>query len=164
MLHFFFALTSEPNSDSDPAVWILNPYELNKATIGINSLFCPSILASREINKEINLDKYLPINLKPGNIEKTLPEKPVAINTSQHIRRVSAQKGCFTLHGFSNNSIDSYLEGTEHCRLVNVRLNSQGERMKMLKSLANLGVDEEFIYQDLDSLCAKIKREFRVPL
>lgn len=164
LVALFFALTSEPDSDSDRAIWVLNPYELNKATIGFNSLFCPSILANREISKDINLDKYLPINLKPGNIDRLIPEKPIAINASQHIRRVSAQKGCFTLHGFSNNSIDSYLEGTEHCRLVTVKISSQSERMKMINSLASLGIDEEFIYQDLDSLCAKIKRQWHIPL
>ncbi len=34
----------------------------------------------------------------------------------------------------------------------------------MIETLATLGIDEEFIYQDLDSLCKKIKRERNIIL
>lgn len=164
LVALYFALTSEPESTSDRGIWVMNPYELNRKTIGINSLFCPAIISSNQITKDINLDSYLPVNLKPGNLEKVLPEKPVAINATQHLKRVSAQKGCFTVNGYSQNSIDSYLAGTNYCQLVKIKLSSQAERLKMINVLSKFGIDEEFIYQDLDSLCNKIKREFKVPL
>jgi hypothetical protein len=167
LVALFFALTSEPESGSDRAIWIINPFELNRKTVGIKSLFCPAVIANNEINIEenkLNLDNYLPGNIKPKGVERVIPEKPVAINATQHLRRVSAQKGCFTVNGFSKDSIDTYLKDTEHCQKITIKISSNHNRIKMIKTLATLGIDEELIYQDLDSLCSKIKREFDIPL
>lgn len=166
LVALFFALTSEPKSRAYRAVWVLDPYELNRETIDSPMLFCPAILADRELNvegKSMNMDSYLPPNLNPNSSGK-LPEKPMAINATQHLKRVSAQKGCFTVHGQRKDAISTYLKNDEHFHMIKINARNNEDRLKMLNTLASLGIDEEFIYQDLDSLCNKIKRIRKIEL
>lgn len=161
LVALYFALTSEPNHDGERAVWVLNPFELNKHTIGVNYLYCPAVIANKEVNSgdiKFNIDSYLGPNLKPKSIERVLPEKPIAINATQHLKRVSAQKGCFTVHGFSPKGIETYLSDPNDFQMIKILIESQHHRKSMINALAALGIDEEFIFQDLDSLCKKIKR------
>jgi hypothetical protein len=164
LVALYFALTKEPDSTETRAVWVLNPFALNKVSLGTSSLFCPSVIADHEIkvdNKVIDLNIYLSGNIKPKNVDRTLPEKPIAINAAKNLRRVSSQKGCFTVHGHSKESIDSYLSDSDNIQLIEIPVGKK-QRMKMVNILAKLGIDEEFIFQDLDSLCMRIKREYQI--
>ncbi len=160
LVALFFALSSEPNYHGYRAVWVMDPYELNKSTIGLEKLYCPAILEANHIeyNKElIDLRSFLPPNLRPSDIPK-LPDKPIAINSTQNIKRVSSQKGCFTIHGSKNSPINEYIQNDEYFHMIKIDARTKKLRDKMLNSLAALGIDEEFIYQDLDSLVRNIKR------
>jgi hypothetical protein len=160
LVALYFALTSEPKSKTFRAVWVLNPYELNKKTLGEDTLYCPAIIEANEFDvggKLFNLNAYLPPNLAPEGID-VLPDFPMAINATQHIKRVSAQKGCFTVHGENINGIHEYLDDSDYFHMIRIDARSNEIRQKMIKTLACLGIDEEFIYQDLDSLCRRIKR------
>lgn len=164
LIALYFALTSEPSSTAYRAVWVLNPYELNKSSIGTATLYCPAILNNRNIDidgKSTNIDSYLPPNLSPPSCN-TLPDTPLAIHSTQHLKRVSSQKGCFTIHGEKKNSIDTYLTDADDFHMIKVDARTKKSRNKMLDVLASMGVDEEFIFQDLDSLCSKIKREYKI--
>jgi hypothetical protein len=166
LVALFFALISEPKSTTYRAVWVLQPYELNRKTIGNNILYCPSIITDRDLvidGKKTNIDAYLPPNLNP-NIHGELPDKPMAIHSTQHLKRVSAQKGCFTVHGKNTDPINSYLENDDHFHMIKISARNKADRLSMLNTLAGLGIDEEFIYQDLDSLCDKIKRLRKIEL
>ncbi len=160
LVALYFALTSEPESMTYRAVWVLNPYELNRKTLGENSLFCPAVITAEEFEvggKQLNINAYLPPNLVPEGLEE-LPELPIAINATQHIKRVSAQKGCFTVHGSKPEGINKYLDKQDDFHMIRIDARSKKVRDSMIKTLACLGIDEEFIYQDLDSLCRRIKR------
>lgn len=160
LVALFFALTSEPTSKSYRAVWVLNPYALNKKTLGVEKLYCPAVMRMDKFEvdgNEININSYLPPYLKGTGLED-LPELPFAINTTQHIRRVSSQKGCFTVHGSKNDGIHTYLDDPDNFQMIRIDVTSKAAREKMIETLASLGIDEEFIYQDLDALCRKIKR------
>jgi len=160
LVALFFALTSEPNFHGYRCVWALNPFALNEKTIGNNRIYCPSILENKNIASDkgnVNLDRYLPPNLAPEGTAG-MPAEPIAIQSSQHIRRVSSQKGCFTVHGSKPDHIGSYLNNPASFHMIKIDVRAKGARLKMLSTLQSMGVDEEFIYQDLDSLCNKIKR------
>ncbi|WP_226643253.1 FRG domain-containing protein [Microbulbifer variabilis] len=162
LVGLFFALTSESDTEIDMvrSVWVLHPHYLNRKLIGTEHVFCPSALRQRQVTEKVNLDDYLPINLKSADSgSNKIPCNPIAISAAQNIRRVSSQKGCFTLHGTDSRSIDEILEGTDHCQRIDINIRSNRKRKELIKSLANLGIDEEFIYQDLDSLSDRIKRE-----
>lgn len=161
LVALYFALTSEPKHDGERVVWILDPFALNKQTIGAAYLYCPAVIANKEFtigDVKLNIDSYLGPNLKPKNIERILPEKPIAINATQHLKRISAQKGCFTVHGYSLKGIETYLSNPDDFQMIKISIKSKSHRVSMITALAVLGVDEEFIFKDLDSLCEKIKR------
>lgn len=163
LVALYFALSSEPDRVGDRAIWVLNPYQLNQKSFGILSLYCPAVINNRVIYTpifgEFNLDSYLGPNLRPSGITVNLPEKPIAINATQHLKRVSTQKGCFTVHGYSSASIDSYFTEQDDFHMIRLKIKDNGHRLQMIMTLSSLGVDEEFIYQDLDALCDKIKRK-----
>lgn len=162
LVALYFAITSEPESNEDRAIWILNPYKLNEQTIGAASLYCPSIINDNIIRygnqgKTFDIDTYLPPNLKKTSTGP-VPEQPIAIKTTHVIKRVSAQKGCFTMHGYNNQSIDKYIKNENDFQMIIIKIGTKEDRINMIGLLSMLGIDEEFIYQDLDSLCNRIKR------
>ena len=164
LVALYFALTSEPSSNAYRVVWVLNPYALNKATIGHSTLYCPATINNKSIDangSRLNLDSYLPPNLEPENVG-VRPEFPIAINSTQHLKRVSSQKGCFTVHGSKKDSIDTYLKGDRHFHMIKVDARTKKSRRDLLTTLSLMGINEEFIFQDLDSLCNRIKREWNV--
>ncbi|EGR0790320.1 FRG domain-containing protein [Vibrio vulnificus] len=158
LVALFFALTSEPNFNGYRCVWVLNPFSLNQMTLGQSKIYCPSVMGNRHVG-DTNLDSYLPPNLSPPGVGST-PKKAIAIQSSQHIKRVSSQKGCFTVHGTSSAHIGSYLPNAEDFHMIKIDARTKEKRKAMLSVLRTMGIDEEFIFQDLDSLCEKIKRLF----
>lgn len=164
LVALYFALTSEPSSNAYRVVWVLNPYALNKATIGRDFLYCPAAMNNRSItanSSELNLNSYLPPNLQPEN-SGVRPEHPIAINSTQHLKRVSSQKGCFTVHGSKTQSIDTYLKADKDFHMIKIDARTKKARKDLLTTLSLMGINEEFIFQDLDSLCNRIKREWNV--
>ncbi|EOA8959540.1 FRG domain-containing protein [Vibrio harveyi] len=163
LVALYFALTSEPERVGDRAIWVLNPYQLNQKSIGVASLYCPAVINNRIIQSPtlgaFNLDAYLGANLKPLGVPSSLPENPVAIMATQHLKRVNTQKGCFTVHGNSSLSIDTYFNEQDDFHMIRLKIKDNIHRLQMVNTLSSLGVDEEFIYQDLDALCDKIKRK-----
>ncbi|MDO9619425.1 MAG: FRG domain-containing protein [Pseudomonas sp.] len=161
LVALFFSLTSEPTYNGYRAVWVLNPYSLNKKTINSATLYCPAIIAADEfeLNGDVlKLNSYLPPNLTPTSTTD-YPNPPIAINATQNLRRISSQKGCFTVHGKNPDSIDTYLSNPDDFHMIKVDARSKEKRKEMVRVLAKLGINEEFIYQDLDSLCRRIIRE-----
>lgn len=164
LVALFFALVDDPKSLAYRAVWVLNPFSLNLVTLGNAVLYCPAVMAKSEIDNNginINLELYLSPNLTRASIPP-LPEPPIAILTTQHLKRVSSQKGCFTVHGTSTESIDTYLKKDFDFHMIKIDARTNKERERMLILLNKMGIDEEFIFQDLDSLCSKINRKFKV--
>ncbi|MUJ39713.1 FRG domain-containing protein [Aliivibrio fischeri] len=163
LVALYFALTSNPDSTEIRGVWALRPAELNKLSTGKREIYCPAAIkaAEFEVNEGImiNFNKYLPPNLTPNDDDLYYPELPLAIYASKHIKRIASQKGCFTVHGADNRSIDQFLDN-EYCQLIEIEIASNEERLKMISTLDSLGIDEEFIYQDLDSLCDRLKRRW----
>lgn len=160
LVALFFALTSDCESTEDRGVWVMDPYTLNKNNIGEERIYCPAVINAEEFDisaGSLNLNSYLPPNLNP-NYKCDLPKKPIAINSTNHIKRVSSQKGCFTVHGSDKAGIETYFKHDKDFHMIKVDMSDPSVKMKMIRTLASLGIDEEFIYQDLDSLCKRIKR------
>jgi len=157
----FFALTQEPDRDADRVVWILPPYHLNKYTLGTESIFCPAGMASRSVRlgkkRQLDLDAYLPKALDPSDNYK-LPLKPIAIESPLSIPRIAAQQGCFTLHGSSQRGLELQFTRRAAPFLSAVILKTKGNHDAFMEPLLSWGVNEETIYQDLDSMTRNILR------
>ena len=158
----FFALTQDPDIRGDRAVWMLQPHELNQQCVGVNSVFCPGALESRSIalpsGEVIDLDAYLPEALDPKDHYK-IPKYPIAIESPLTHQRIRGQMGCFTVHGSSCEPIEEFVQDESKTLAQFVLNTSKNGREYFLKPLLAWGINEETIYQDLDSLSSRIRRE-----
>lgn len=160
LVALYFALTNYKEGKGDCAVWCIDPHALNTKSLKDGAIYNPGSLQNREICEQtgLNLDSYL-----PGALEytrKPLPEMPAAIEATHVFGRASAQKSCFTVHGSDTTSIDEiYINEYQSQRILKIIIEPSKGIENLKSSLFRLGFDEEFIGQDLDSLCKKILRE-----
>lgn len=161
LIALFFALTQDPNIDKDRVVWVLPPYDLNKSSLGLDSIFCPAILSSRHLEVDgetsINLDAYLPEALDPDD-NYSLPPRVIAIETPLSIARVHSQQGCFTLHGSNQAGVEDQFLKDDAPFLAAIVLKTKGRLADFLEPLTLWGINEDLIYQDLDAMTRNILR------
>ena len=159
LIALFFALTQEPGLNANRVVWILPPYQLNKHTLGEESIFCPGGMSSRSIRLSkgqlLDLDSYLPEALDPSDNYK-LPLKPIAIESPLSIPRIAAQQGCFTVHGSSRKNLEQQFTRKRAPYLSAVILKTKDNLSEFLEPLLCWGINEETVYQDLDSMTRNI--------
>jgi len=167
LVALFFALEGHSGAGEPAAVWAMDPWELNKwayGTADFGNPLCPMDNASRKLEVEenvfVDLDAYLPKTLDWTRVNDELPELPLALQTPLANSRISAQQGCFTVHGSREASIDEIFKekGGDECRIL--RIDIPADQCRGLSELLYLlGFKEESIYRDLDALAARIPRE-----
>jgi hypothetical protein len=128
----------------EPCVWVLDPFELNRAMSG----------ESVVLNPEIDLEgTYQEIFIEES---KSLGAKVMAVNPTQAGKRLAAQRGCFTLHAdlFSPLEINT----PSFLRKFVLPKEAVAEGLGFLR-LA--GMNEYSVFPDLDGL-ARHLREIHV--
>ncbi|MBF0551326.1 MAG: FRG domain-containing protein [Deltaproteobacteria bacterium] len=166
LIALYFALEKNPESEDERVVWLMNPCTLNEiCTNGSYGIYCPSELRNKTVEmpggSKLDLDSYLPAALDASNSFK-LPEFPMAIEPPLSNSRIRAQQGCFTIHGSSTDSIDEIFSKADLKlqEIAMITIKGAKVRNNVLKALFNLGITEETIYQDLDSLSKRILRQY----
>lgn len=155
LVALYFAVEEEENPRTSAVVWAMDAVKLNEITCNTDGIPVPG----RKQNREgIDVDAYLPKGLKEER-NAELPDAPLAIETPMTNRRITAQQGCFTIHGKSHLSIDAVFQKARSDRLVRFEFKTKRQRGNILDSLRNAGLKEENIYQDLPSLTRRIIRE-----
>lgn len=147
-------------------IYVMDPWQLNAwSTEGDSYVMCPSDRGDYFMDlpgdKKINLHAYLPGDLDPSNQEECY-KWPLAVESPLSSLRIKAQQGKFTVHGKSKLSIDKIftdkiIRDPHFCILT---INNEIIAKKLMNQLYTLGINEETIYQDLDSVCKRIVREF----
>lgn len=173
LVSLYFALTQDSSRDSSAMVWVLEPFVLNKTVTGINRIFCPSQMELRhietnnyydlksrklehrsDIKTKLQFDSYLPGNLLVGTTHKLLSH-PMAIETIPLDSRMSSQQSVFTIHGSDTRSLDEqFSDDVISCIEI-----PAGSKSQILDKLFLLGIVEDFIYCDLDSVSKRLCRE-----
>lgn len=169
LIALYFALENNPESEDERVVWVMNPLTLNKiCTKGDYTIYCPSELRSKIVEMPggsmLNLDAYLPAALDESD-SSSYPECPMAIEPPLSNPRIRAQQGCFTIHGTSKSSIDTIFSKADQKlqQFAMITIKGVNARNTIMKALYGLGITEETIYQDLDSLSMRIIREHHKP-
>jgi hypothetical protein len=149
LIALFFAVKDRRvRSDTDAAVWILEPWKLNEFVADIKEVIAPGAEAGMVAK---HADRYRPWLPDRYSNTKSLEEQfPVAIYPTHFSRRISSQRSCFTIHG-------SDLDGFDHLpnqfltylRKVIIR---EDKRHAIETSLSVSGVDELTVFPDLDGL------------
>jgi hypothetical protein len=147
MVGLYFAVR-ENRSDTDAAVWLLNPWWLNNRSLGHREI--PLAGASQ-------LSPWAPLSER-GHLAGTLP---VAIRPIQGTPRIAAQKGFFTVHGTQRGALNtlSTLRVDNGPGLHRVRIPADAVA-DIQRQLAIAGVTETSVFQELDGLCREIKAAF----
>ncbi|MFT3957052.1 MAG: FRG domain-containing protein [Piscinibacter sp.] len=156
----FFALDfeeSKADADQSPAIWIMNPFHMNSALHGSERVFIPRTGFGPPDEAKL-VGAYLPQSLRPTESfgSRRLPTRPIAIEPTFSNPRLVAQSGCFTVHGSSAASLQSYRSLASHFRRIDVAPQATPE---MREDLDQLGFRRELIYPNLDHLAQRIKAE-----
>ncbi|MDH5346286.1 MAG: FRG domain-containing protein [Nitrospira sp.] len=146
LIGLYFALRDNKGT-CDAAVWVLNPWWLNKQSLGkyeIPSAGDP-LLADWAPRWEGHIKGVLPVAIKP--VHATV--------------RISVQRGFFTIHGTERHALErlSRRRREDRPQLIKLTIPKQFvEEMKRDLSIA--GITETVIFPELDGLCREIKGGF----
>lgn len=125
----------------DSAVWVLDPWALNKHAIGVESV---------PVTTNQALRKHYPRDGGPD------ASSPVALRPAYGSARILAQKGVFTIHGSERSGLDEQAppEGLAE-RLVRVAIRGNCKK-SILRELHRAGITASTVFPDLQGLCAEI--------
>jgi FRG domain len=143
LIALYFAVRNNPGY-YNAAVWVLDPYELNKRVLGMRELICPTISMDSADHKR--LKRWLPDPFARKKIK--LRSEPIPVYPAHMAQRISSQRSCFTIHGADPSGLDK-LEGED--LLIKIVIPSINVA-EIRKELEVYGIDEVTIFPDLDGL------------
>ncbi len=157
LVALYFAVSSysvEGNTTAPmtPAVWALNPWQLNKKTE--DEFIGPVTPGVTDISKYLG---------KIYELRKP-PRYPIALDPTFVGQRMLVQHSHFTLHGHDHRGIEEMetelgLEG----RLFKLVIRSEDESIAILRQrVALLGISETTIFPDLNGLGRELRLEYDV--
>jgi hypothetical protein len=103
--------------DADAAVWILDPWWLNKRGVKEREVIPPGAVIGISTTDAERYKPWLPDRYSP----ETLPEPCVAIYPTHSARRISTQRSCFTIHGSDEAALEA-LRGESDAHIVKVTI------------------------------------------
>ena len=149
-----------PEEQTDGAIWMLHPLELNALKDSIDK---PEFLNTWANYKG---------NVVRNNIDRAFwtagePTKfPIAIQTTFSKSMMNAQKSCFTVHGYLEHDFESLFNGTTMQRkgYFHKYKIPQDLRACIEKELDSLGISYSVIFPGLGGLALELKYRFRTDL
>lgn len=144
LIALFFALM-DATDEADAAVWMLNPYILNKRVAGLKD----EIYA----HSDRELKRYLP----DGMNERRLPQAPLAFQPPLISPRMMAQRSVFTVHGKLKRGLETYSALTA-TGLVKLRISTYNRHEILDEQLNVAGITESNIFPEVSGLCRELKR------
>ena len=154
LVALYFALENRPPK-KQAVVWAMDPYKFNEIAHGKAIVYIPH--GHAHIQDGIPIGQYLPLSLRLGELAK-MPIEPLAIEPPLMNKRIVAQQGCFTIHGSNQKPIEQYFIDAKIERITRFIIPARA-RAPMLDALYNLGIREDTIYQDLNSLTRRICKD-----
>jgi len=144
-LHFALLKATD---EADSAVWMLNPYQLNKVLSSLKKDEIPS-------TEEKKVAKYLPKTFSDGK----LPRKPIAFQPRWNSPRMVAQKSMFTIHGSETKPLEDYDEARPH--LIKIEIDYYEREVILEEQLPFAGISETNLYPELSGLCRELTRWYQ---
>jgi FRG domain len=147
LIALYFAIRDH-TGDVDAAVWAMNPWWLNRLTLGKYTLFPAN---------DPRAKKHAPL---PSG-KKLKGRLPLAITPNHASPRIAAQRGVFTIHGHQRAPLDRLVprrvKGPSELRKLVIKKNCIS---RILTDLAISGISESLIFPELSGLCREIKTDF----
>lgn len=153
LIALYFAVRDNPGL-YDAAVWVLDPYTLNRRAISREEMYAPgeSGLSAQDLRR---IAPWLPNRFSRRS---TIPAKPLAVYPTHSVRRISSQRSSFTIHGADPAGLDKLAGGSLLIKIVipSFRVSS------IKRDLETVGIDEATIFPDLDGLGRTVCARWRV--
>jgi hypothetical protein len=146
LVSLYFALNGD--EDSDSALWILLPTELNKL-----SRFRPDFEDEIPSFEDVDLENYLPSRIAGERKSSLLPMAAIAVRNNP---RIQAQQGVFTISHRENILINSVSEEGEQQNHIWKYVIPKESKKEMLAELELLGVSKFQLFPELESLSQNI--------
>lgn len=145
LIALYFAVRDN-KGDRDAAIWILDPWWLNKRVVSEREVIPPGA----EIGiSTADSDRYKPWLPARYSTDK-LPEESAAVYPTHSARRISTQRSCFTIHGANETALEA-LTSVSDAHIAKATI-PRTEILAIRDQLSVAGVDEVTIFPDLDGL------------
>jgi len=148
MVALFFAINSNDPSDlnvkTDAAVWMLDPWWLNKVVLGRYTVVESDWTDAKP---------YLPPIYKQARLRKRYP---IAIDPPHVAPRVAVQRSRFTVHGTIPNGLEA-VAAKKGARLVCITI-AKTAIQSMRLDLQTCGVTDTTLFPDLEGLSRDLVR------
>jgi hypothetical protein len=141
LIGLYFAL-KDNIGEAPAAVWLLDPWELNKKSTGKAELL---------LTTDKGVNAYLPPLFAKS---PKLPDTPIAIVPPYNSPRITVQRGAFTVHGKNRKGLEQIFTK----RLHKIEIPAT-HTVKMKRDLRAAGINEFTVFPDLDGLCREIRAE-----
>jgi hypothetical protein len=141
LVGLYFALCHNTGM-SDAAVWVLDPWALNKWARQKSDLVFSS---------DTSANKFLP---KLYSSQQP-PKRPIAIVPPYNSPRITVQRGTFTIHGSNKEGIDRQYK--KHLAKIVIPKESG---IQIRRDLRYAGISEFTLFPDLDGLCRDIRATY----
>ncbi len=154
--HFIALLFAviEFEKPGDAAVWVFRPALLNNIVLG-------EITITTASNPVLNDYVLGPTYLRQ---RKLVGESPIALRAAWNSPRISAQKGGFTLHGRSPQSLNDFIEEknlTAKRAAPLFRITIPADRKKeFVTELVLAGTSHSVLFPEIQGICADIKMRY----
>jgi hypothetical protein len=109
LIALYFAVRSNPGNFR-AAVWALDAWWLNRAVIKRDEVLPPADPGTLPADRK-SVTAWLPGRFKRAR----LPGLPVGVLPTHTIRRISAQRSCFTIHGSENDGFRKLSNKSKRC-------------------------------------------------
>lgn len=150
LIGLFFACKND-GIKTNPCVWIINPYDLNRIVTGGEFVYFSDAM-TRDDNDNIIVDNYL-------YDVYDLKEYPIAISPPYVNERMVAQKSCFTVHGKKTDGLEEIFRNNPDFEIIQLRI-SKSKVGIIKKQLCKMGITEGTLFPDLEGLTIELRYEF----
>jgi hypothetical protein len=156
LIGLYFAVR-QSRGCSDAAVWMIDPWWLNGGSTGVEEVVLPGDPDILPRDKRL-VDRWLPrrFERKKG---RRMPRRPAAVYPGHIIRRIGAQRSCFTIHGSDPSALDKAAVAPRS-HLVKIVIPSF--RVEGIRSdLETCGIDDITVFPDLEGLSRTVEKKWK---
>lgn len=156
LIGLYFAVR-ESRGCNDAAVWMLDPWWLNLASTGFEEVVLPSDPDILPKDKRLT-DRWLPTRFDKKGWGK-IPRRPAAVYPGHMIRRIGAQRSCFTIHGTDVEGLDRLAVGARSHLTKIIIPSFKVETVR--RDLETCGIDDITVFPDLEGLSRVVTRRWK---